>query len=401
MITTPEIITFCSTKAELDMAVSLGVDHVILDHPLLSLCSFIPPKATDSIHSLDELITYTKTQYPAITISVQCDILAHQKDLALMDTLAKIIQANPVDFIRVQDLGLLHFFSDKVAVIYYAQMGNSSHVSIEQLKHIASRQTLSMDIPYTDICTIQEKTKTPLEIVVHGHCLIQYSQRRFLTGLAEESADHLNQIHVFAEDDDYPGRRFTFLDNPHGHFMFAYFDRCLLNDYDELSACKLTGWIIDTRGQDKDYQKACIQAYAMLKNNVSETVFEPVLTTVKTLAPRPLKPGFFRMNQTDKRRFKKVAHQAHESADIIGQVVDVITKKRITILLKQSFKKGECFAVIHPKVGQLQIEVTQCWDSDNNQCDGGEEGDLIQLSWVKGIQQHALLKRIPKDISSE
>ena len=99
------------------------------------------------------------------------------------------------------------------------------------------------------------------------------------------------------------------------------------------------------------------------------------------------------MNQTDKRRFKKVAHQAQDSQHVIGQVLDVVAKKRITILLKQTIKLGERFEVLHPKVESLTVEASMLWDVDNKLVKSAGVGELVQLPWVKGIQQHSLLLR--------
>ena len=394
MLKKPDIITYCASQTEADLAINAGADHLILDHPSISLCSFIPPKPSDTIKSLNTLITYCKNTYPHITLSINCDILTHQNHLPLINQLSALIQSNPVNFVRVQDVGLLYHFSKQCPTIYHAQMGNSSYLSVAEISNHAARQTLSMDLPHTDISLIQTKTNTPLEIVVHGHCLIQYSQRRFLSSLTNDSPNHLKQIHLLAEDEDYPGRRFTFLDNPHGHFMFAYFDRSLLNDTDELKDCNLSGWIIDTRGQDKQYWQSCITAYQNLCDpNPNLELAEKLFATIKDIAPRPLKPGFFRMNQTDKRRFKKVAHQAQDSQHVIGQVLDVVAKKRITILLKQTIKLGERFEVLHPKVESLTVEASMLWDVDNKLVKSAGVGELVQLPWVKGIQQHSLLLR--------
>ena len=395
MVTKPELITYCANQEELDHAVKAGADHLILDHPAISLCSWIQPRPFDNFESLQSMIRYSKKQYPNIRLSVNCDVIIHQTQLPLIDQLAAILKETPVDFIRVQDIGLLYYFSKWIPTIYHAQMGNSSYVSVSQVAEHANRQTLSMDLPHSEIAMIKTKTQADLEVVVHGHCLIQYSQRRFLSGLENQSADQLNQIHLLAEDEDYPGRRFTFLDNPHGHFMFAYFERSLLQDKDELKACELAGWVVDVRGQKATYKDYCLTAYNNLRQakpdtNLSQSLFE----TIKAIAPRPLKPGFFRMNQTDKRRFKKVAHQAQGSADIVGQVLDVVAKKRVTILLKQPLQLGEQLAVLHPKVSNLELLVTTLWDIDNCEISQAKTGALVQLPWIKGIQQHALLQRI-------
>ena len=210
-----------------------------------------------------------------------------------------------------------------------------------------------------------------------------------MAGLADEDEDSYaqSQIHRLAEDEDYPGRRFTFLDNPHGHFMFAYFDRSLLGDMAALMNCKLKAWLIDTRGQDPAYTQACIRAYAAALKQPAASLS----ADVKVHAPRPLKPGFFRANQTDKRRYQTMSMQLSDRHEVVGKILDIHNKQRITIECQAAFQRGQELELVHPKAMQIKVPSDLMWDVNNQEIETAQPGELVQLPWVKGVQQNSWL----------
>ncbi|MDC0037005.1 U32 family peptidase, partial [bacterium] len=242
---TIELITFASTQGQIDSVIKAGATHIILDDPLISIRSWEQPRSFDAFKSLKALIQYINKNYPDSLISIQCDFIYHHHHDEIVGHLIKLLRTCPVNFVRVQDVGLCKQLSAYVSCVLDAQIGHTSWASVQALKQWATRQCLSMEVPASDINVIHEKAQTRLELVVHGQVCIQYSQRRYLLGHLNpgENNESLTQIHRLAEDEDYPGRRFTFLDNPHGHFMFAYFDRSLLADIALLKQCKLQGWV--------------------------------------------------------------------------------------------------------------------------------------------------------------
>ena len=310
----PELITFVSTPEMATKAVNWGANHLILDDDTISIRSWANSKHDDDFKALNNFISFCKQTFPKIKLSVNCDALIHTHDFKKIDALRRCLDLNPVDYIRVQDVGLIHYFSEKssIPVTFCAEMGNANWPSISAFSKQCKRQNLSMDLPYSDILDIQEKTDTEFDIQVQGPVLIQYSHRRFLAGLSQDidSPERLEQIHRIAEDEDYPGRRFTFLDNHHGHFMYAYFDRCLLMDIKELCHCNCQGWIIDARGESENYLKIALSSYkealnTFFKDQKNYIASRELFNTFKKETQRPQKPGFFRANQTDRRRFKK------------------------------------------------------------------------------------------------
>ena len=160
-------------------------------------------------------------------------------------------------------LDLLHLQScPDTNVTFSQEMGNANIHSVKAYASQVTRQQFSLDITYTDMLQFSKNSTTEFECYIQGPILIQHSKRRYLESISEQNPnDAANIIHRIAQDEDYPGRRFDFYDNPHGHFMYAYFDRCLLRHIPELVELDLNGWIIDARGESDEYLSVALAVY--------------------------------------------------------------------------------------------------------------------------------------------
>lgn len=392
----PKLVGFAATKDHLHQGISAGLDHVILDHPSLSIRCWESHTEKSIIPVLNDLTQEALKLNPNIDLSLNVDMLAHHSHDVLLANVSQWLQENPHVSVRVQDISLLYHFHHNHHCVFDAQIGNANWVSVQQIEKYAQRQCLSMDIAHPDIVTIYNHVPTALELMVHGTICIQYSQRRFMDGFFNEKGakTSIDQYHQLAEDSDYPGRRFTFLDNQHGHFMFAYFDRSLLNDLTTLKQLPLTHWTIDTRGQDPHYQQACIKAYRYAIDHScedSDINLEGLIKQVTSCSPKPLKPGFFRANQTDRRRYKKRTAHLAETETVIGSMLDIWEKKWVIIQCHDSLEVGDVLDCKHPKLNNQAITITDLFDISHNRIKQAHIGQLIKIPWEKGMQQQTLL----------
>lgn len=391
----PELISYAANKDEISSSINAGIRHLILDDASISIRSWQEPKLYDNLDGLIGLVNWTKETYPDVVVSVNCDGLYHSNEALLLVDLDRLVQSTNLDYLRVQDVGLLQYMHKKCKCILDMQMGNCNWVSVTEFKKLAKRQVVSMDVSYKDICEINQKANSKLECYVHSRVLLQYSKRRFMLGTEDQDDiknPNLTQIYKLAQDEDYPGRRFSFLDNSHGHFMFAYFDRCLLSCINELTQCGFSAWIIDNRGESWDYHLDCIKLYAdVLKNYSASYDARSKLNELSKNAPRPLKPGFFKINQTDKRRYKKINMFALDDEVPVAKVLDAQKKKRLTLELTAPISVGDMLIARHPKIDDCKLEINTMWDLNNTELTHAEAGMLIQVPWQKYIQQQAVI----------
>jgi putative protease len=388
-----ELITYINSSSDIDEAVALGITHIIINDPQISIRSWEEFNEDPHFNHIQSLIHYSRSTHSKLIISVQCDLLFHHDKDPLINNFIAVIKQNPCDFIRVQDLGLLLKFKEllpQINLVFLSEMCNNNWMSIDEISKLAARQTLNMELPHDKIKHISQQVQTNFECVVQGQILIQYSTRRFMAGLNPdfENPEQKEQIHMLAQDEDYPGRRFTFLDNHHGHFMFAYFDRCLLPYSELLLNLNLKGWIIDCRGQNKDTLKMAIKLYhqALHKKNYA-------ISELEALTSRPQKPGFFKANQTDRRRYNSNFMPSNSDYEKVGQILDAEKGRRITFECYKTIYLGDVIEVFHPKLDHCQITVEQLWDLSDKPIQHSTAGQLVQIPWQKGIQQHAILGR--------
>jgi hypothetical protein len=68
-------------------------------------------------------------------------------------------------------------------------------------------------------------------------------------GESEALPEQLETItHKIAIDPTRKAQKFPFYDNPHGHLMYFWADRCLLKYIIDLVALGLDSWLVDARG---------------------------------------------------------------------------------------------------------------------------------------------------------
>ena len=389
-----ELITYANSCDKIDFAVSCGITHIILNDAQLSIRSFEDYTDDDSFSHLLRLITHCRRKHPYLILSIQCDMLFHHTKDTLIKQFVTAIQSQDIDYIRVQDIGLLHYFSEvlpQTKLIFLSEMSNNNWRSIEAIASKAQRQTLNMELPHTSIKAIQDKVNTDFECVVQGPILIQYSHRRFMAGLNPDisNPEQKESIHRLAQDEDYPGRRFSFLDNPHGHFMFAYFDRCLLSCAPLLTNLHLSGWIIDDRGESDDYLKqACIlYKHALTQHSAID------ISPLEEVATRPQKPGFFKANQTDRRRYKSNFMTDITGFEKVAQILDAEKDKRISFECQRPIKRGDELHAFHPKIDSCSLVIDALWDMAGNKVSEGKPGQVLQIPYIKGIQQQAIFAK--------
>ena len=106
------------------------------------------------------------------------------------------------------------------------------------------------------------------------------------------------------------------------------------------------------------------------------------------------KPGFFRANQTDKRRYKTMSTLISDNHEVVGRIMDIHEKKRVTLECQSTFTQDDELYAIHPKIDRCLCQTDHMWDINNKSIQETQPGELVQLPWVKGMQQNAWVVRI-------
>ena len=379
----PEIVTFASTKDRITLAINAGADHLILEDSKVSIRSFESHYSVPHFDHLVTLIDHARSLSKTITLCVNCDIMVHERHYPVLEVFYKTIRATEIDTIRIQDPGLIPYFKSvwpDVKLHFAQETGNHNIKSIGYYSKFCERQILNNELTSQEIKHTVSVVPSSYEIQVQGPLLIQYSNRRFMAGHTQ-SEDEPVTLTRYANDQDYPGREFVFQDNPHGHFMYVYFDRCLLRSIAELQSCSLAGWLIDARGESDAYFSKCISLY---KTAQTRSLTMDDFTALETVARRAQKPGFFKANFTDRVRKSPYA-SLPENSMCVGTVVDVIREKWITIRTEDDFQVGDVLTISSPRAKLVTLTIEQIKDVQFKDIPSTAKHPLVLIKWRKGV----------------
>lgn len=384
---TPKFTTFCSSPKTLETALAAGIDALILEDPKLSLRSYELTYHPGFDHILD-LANAAIAHNPKIELAFNLDIMIHHDHIPLIKILVETLKKSPIQTIRMQDPGLVVWLKQELPHFKFhlnLETGNNNKLGIQTYAQTFSSQTLNNELPFTEIQNIRKEMKTGLEIQVHGPILIQYSKRRYL---ADAENNHSEDLIRLSHDNDYPGRIYPFYDNIHGHLMYLYFDRCLIQDLPKLCELNMDSWLFDGRGQTPEYLGTAIRLFKeeLYRLQTLKSEWQLDIThweTLKSVSPRPLKPGFFRANLTDQDR--ENAWETVRNAPHLATVLDFEKGQFFAIEIHRPFPKETTFTLISPKGKQVEIELTSFFDLSQKKLEGPPQTGIALVPWQKGI----------------
>lgn len=367
--------TYASSKAGLIQAYQFGIRHIILEHPSFSVRCFEHSQNLP-LSYLTDLIK--EAQEMDFKISIQCDMVMHDHHLPLLYGLIEILKIHPGCSLRLQDIGAMTFFKAQIPdlkIIFQPDIGFHNHLSFKSLIPFISGIVIGNECPIDTIKIMQRNLNIDMEIQLQGLILLQYSYRQY-------SGDQV--LYSLAQDKDYKGRYFQFLNNQHGHFMFSYFDRCLLKAIPEIKELRLSSGLLDVRGQIKAYQDAVYDVYttAFQEDNPD---LSALFLKLSKVSPRPLKPGFFRANQTDQDRRKR------QAKDPVAQILDTQDKHEIVLECFEVLKKGELLEAITPEGKVIPVLIEDMTNLKGEQLVDSQHERLICLPWQKWLKAKVYL----------
>jgi collagenase-like PrtC family protease len=376
----PIISTYINNTEQIELAISAGANHLIIDHPEISSSPFCA-NSTENLDTLQNLIKKAKSLNPQINISLNNSLIKIPNTKIL--SLAKII--------RIQDLGLIHYLKEnhsKLKIHYSPATGNLNTKSIKELSKCCESQTLSNELTYSEISEITNSVpNNKFELQVHGPILIQQSYRRFLTGYENPNAnfDEAASITRKIEDQDHPEKNLTLTDNKNGSFCFWHEHKCLALHPTELLNLKLHSWLIDARGESLDYLKYSIKLYKYLAKN--KKISKQLLSKLKTASKHKFTPGFFIENNTDKSR----SQSNNEDTNQVGTIVDVVRERYVTIEIQKNISLNQNILCINPEKKEVNIIINTLLDIDDNPILSSKNQQFAKIKWQKGIQPKSKL----------
>ncbi|MFC1770702.1 peptidase U32 family protein [Candidatus Margulisiibacteriota bacterium] len=395
----PEIVIFVKNPVQVEEAIKSGADHLVLEDPKVSARSFQEDQSSKDFTQLKRLANLAGSLKKDIMLSFNLDILAKEKDFPIIKRLLKNLKKIGICFIRIQDPGLSLLIREVYpeAKLYLAtETGNTNTESIKYFSSIFQRQIFSNEIPYPDLLDITRKIESEFEIQVQGPVLMQQSSRKYLTICQKVNSNKVPLISKI-RDLDHPQRELSLYENMHGSFCYLDYDCCLFHFLDQLAKLKLTGWLIDPRGESNDYFKASIKLYKKARDLMynkkikadlykKDSEIKSLFLALQKSAQRPFSEGFFQANNTDQNRKAKLTCQ-----EPLGIVLDVIKNEIVTLQLYKPIKSNDLLLAINPEGKKFGFKAQNMTDMENNQLTISGKREFIKIKWYKGFQPRTLI----------
>lgn len=383
----PKLTTYVSTHEQLKVALQNDVDNLILEDSKVSIRSFYDDFTNKHFDKLPILASLARQTKKKCMLIANCDLLFHHRHEKTLLTFIDSVKKAKIATIRVQDPGLILFFKThypECSIELAFEIGNQNYKSIMYYSKLCNMQILSNELSEPEIKQIQKEINTLFEIQVQGPILLQYSNRRYLAGLQNLALDEETTIKYLAQDEQYPGRKFIFHDNPHGHFMYLYFHRCLLKRLPQLFKLNLNSWLIDTRGESASYHDAALKFYnhsrQELLKNPNWSAPQEWSKKLEALSNFPQRFGFFKINKTDQIRRKK-NNDPH--LELVATVLDSDKTSRVTLECEDSLATNQTYILKHPKGISKEIQFNNLYTLSGEAIKSTEPGQLVQAPWQK------------------
>ncbi len=390
-----EFVTYAMSEQDINLAIDAGADHLILEDSKLSVRSYADDYTVPGFDKFVTLAKHARSLKADIRLSANIDKLIHSRHYNLLDAAVASINQAEIPCIRVQDPGVAVYLRDKFSGSFHlaTETGNNNEAGAHYYadNEIVSfeRQILSNDWTAAAIQQFKASTGCELEFQVHGPVLLQYTDRRLMAGFEVDkrdlngSADELP--HMRQRIADVEGRAYPLYDNPHGHFMYASFDKSLYKHIDELKKCGLRAWLFDGRGESVEYLAEALRAY---RQALTDGPSDDTYAQLQALARRNFKPGFFIANNTD--YVFEADAQDHAETDTLAKVMDNVKGTSLVIQALEPIGLGY-YAVLTPEGKNKRMHIHHMYDLAGNEIESCDPGQLAKINWTKGVYADCIL----------
>jgi len=262
----PELLAPAGTFEKLVTAIHYGADAVYLGGREFSLRAkagnFNPEAMADAV-------SYAHAR--GVKVYVTINILAHNQDLAGLDSYLLSLPQIGVDGLIIADPGILMRARTVVPQlpIHLSTQANVTNYAAAAfwLSQGVSRLNLARELSLVEIGEIRKEVQGELEIFVHGALCISYSGRcmlsNYMTGrdANQGTCAHPCRYSYALTEEKRPGQYFPVEEDERGTYIFNSKDLCLLERLPELVAAGADSLKIEGRMKSIFYVGGVVRIY--------------------------------------------------------------------------------------------------------------------------------------------
>jgi len=271
----PELVMPAGSLEKLKYAFAWGADAVYVGLPDISLRARLN---YFDINSLREAIVYSHSIGKKIYIAI--NIIAHERDIALVEKYVKILSPLRPDAFIISDPGILKILKRlKSNILIHlstqANTTNSEAVSFWKDQGV-KRIILARELSFNEIGEITEKIRgIEIEIFVHGAMCMSYSGRcflsNFLTGRDSNRGECTQPCRwsYYLVEEARRDELYEIVEEQRGSYILNSKDLCLIDKINILGKLNIDGYKVEGRTKNIFYVSLIARAY----RNVIDKIF--------------------------------------------------------------------------------------------------------------------------------
>ncbi len=353
--TEPELLAPAGSPESLEFAIRYGADAVYLGTDEFSMRT-VSRSFTEE--NLKKNIDFAHDR--GVKVYLASNIIAHNSDIARVDSFFKTAAEAGADALIISDLGMLNR-AKKIApaleIHISTQFGVTNFETARVLHELgAKRIVLARELSVDEIAEIRSKISPELQIecFVHGAMCVSFSGRclisNYLTG-RDANRGNCSQPcrwRYSLVEEKRPGEYLPVFENENGTFILNSKDLNMIEHLDELRKAGVNSFKIEGRAKNAYYTGVVTNAYRIALDAViaGEKPEDWVIEELNKVSHRPYDTGFF---------FDKPVENARVSYKggyiwqwDIGGLIESADGARINLVQRNRFFEGDSLEVLEP-----------------------------------------------------
>jgi len=314
-------------------------------------------------------------------------------------TIKKIIltaKKAKIDAIICWDLSVLNEAKKaKIPVHLSTQASASNSESINLYKKLGvKRFILARECTLKQIAEIKKRTKTEIEIFVHGAMCMSVSGRCFISShLFGKSANRgeclqpcRREYHAFDEE----GNVLKIGNN----YIMSPKDLCTLNFIDKIMKTKVDAVKIEGRNRSPEYVSTAVSCYrkaidAVAAGKFNKKIAQELTAELNSVYNRGFSSGFYLNSPTYKEFTDEYGSKANAVKEYLGYVKNFYKKSSAAEIFieRGSIKKGDVILVIGNKTGTLKQKIDSM-QKNSKECEHASKGQSVGIKMNSQIREN-------------
>lgn len=402
-----ELLAPAGDLEKLKMAIIYGADAVYIGGEKFGLRS---ASKNFTAEEMKEGIEFAHSRGKRVYVT--CNIIAHNEDLADIDSYFKHLQSMNVDAIIISDPGFLMIAKEAVPdmELHLSTQANTTNYKSAAFWHSMGikRIVTARELSLKELSELKANIPETLEIetFVHGAMCMSYSGRCLISNYMTsrdanrgECAQPCRWNYSLVEEKR-PGEYFPVEQDERGTYFFNSKDLCLINHIPELIDAGIDSLKIEGRIKTSYYVATVVRAYRMAIDayyeNQKEWAIDPLWYEELTkVSHRDFTTAFFEDNEM-------INAQNYGSSsyirnyDFIGLVKDYDFENQTALIEQRNkFSVNDEVEIIGPDITEpIKLKITHIFDLKNNELnDANLPKQLFYIKSDQPLKENYIVRR--------